>query len=52
MKRKMVHAEEFDAFTKWRAVHFWQSGELRRIKRRANKRERREAKAAIDRGDT
>lgn len=43
----MVTADEYDAFTKWRHVLHWQDGELRRIKRRANKRERRDAKRAI-----
>ena len=43
----MVSADEYDAFTRWRSVHFWQKGELRKIKRRVSKRERREGKAEI-----
>jgi hypothetical protein len=32
--------DEWDAFTSWRRVLYWQAGELRRIKRRYNKRQR------------
>jgi hypothetical protein len=39
--------EQQDAFTGWRKVMFWQRGELRRIKRRAAKRDRRDARAEI-----
>lgn len=41
MKRHMQGGDEYDAFTKWRRMYYWQRGELRRIKRQANKRERR-----------
>ena len=44
----MRTAEEQDAFTAWRGVMFWQRGELRRIKRRAAKRDRREARHEIE----
>ncbi len=37
----MKTAEEYDAFTRWRRVLYWQRGELRKIKRRWSKRERR-----------
>lgn len=47
MKRRCVGGDEYDAFTGWRQVLFWQRGELRKIKRRASKRERRTAKAVI-----
>jgi hypothetical protein len=50
MKRPPADGDEQDAFTGWRHVMFWQRGELRKIKRRASKRERRAAKAAIERG--
>ena len=50
MKRPPANADEQDAFTKWRHVMFWQRGELRRIKRRSAKRERRKAKHAIAEG--
>lgn len=36
--------EEWDAFTNWREVVFWQRGELKRVKRRYNKRQRKAAK--------
>jgi hypothetical protein len=54
MARRVVTADEQDAFTPWRKVMFWQRGELRKIKRRAAKRERREGKADIraQRGDS
>lgn len=47
MKRRCVGGDEYDAFTGWRHVLHWRAGELRKIKRRAAKRERRTAKAAI-----
>lgn len=43
MKRRMRDADEYDAFTRWRKYYFWKRGQLAKIKRRANKRERREA---------
>ena len=36
--------EEYDAFTRWRQLLHWQAGELRRIKRRYNKRARKAGK--------
>lgn len=47
MARRIRHnGDEQDAFSRrWRKVMHWQSGELRRIKRRANKRDRRAGKA-------
>jgi hypothetical protein len=39
--------EEQDAFAGWRRVLIWQRGELKRAKRRANKRERREARQQV-----
>jgi hypothetical protein len=33
--------DEYDAFTRWRKVLYWQRGELRKIKRGYNKRVRR-----------
>lgn len=47
MRRACIGGDEQDAFTGWRKVLYWQRGELRRIKRRAGKRERRAAKAVI-----
>lgn len=47
MARRIVSMEEQDAYTGWRKVMFWQTGELKKIKRRTHKRERREAKASI-----
>jgi hypothetical protein len=45
--RRAINGDEQDAYTSWRRVMFWQSGELKRIKRRTHKRERREAKSHI-----
>lgn len=50
MKRKMHDADEFDAFTGWRHVMHWRPGAIKKIKRRSNKRERREARDNIRRG--
>lgn len=47
MKRRMIRAEEYDLYTKWRHVLFWQQGERHKIKRRTHKRERREAQQQI-----
>ena len=49
MKRACVGGDEYDAFGRWRHLYRWRGGELRRIKRRASKRERRTAKSAIER---
>jgi hypothetical protein len=42
--RRIITGAEQDAYTGWRRVLFWQSGELKRTKRRTHKRERREGK--------
>jgi hypothetical protein len=49
VKRARVGGDEQDAFTGWRRFYSWRPGELRKIKRRASKRERRTAKAVIER---
>ena len=49
MKRSCADGDEQDAFSAWRHVYRWRAGELRRIKRRSAKRERRTAKAVIER---
>jgi hypothetical protein len=46
-KRPPRDGDEQDAFSKWRGVVFWQAGELRTIKRRAAKRDRRLARSEI-----
>lgn len=43
-KRRMINAEEYDAYTRWRRMLFWQRGELAKVKRRTHKRERQEGK--------
>lgn len=43
--------DEQDAYTGWRKVMFWQKGELKKIKRRTHKRERRESKRDIRKED-
>ena len=45
-RRVIVGWDEQDAYTGWRRYLFWQRGELRRIKRRTAKRDRRWAKHA------
>lgn len=40
-------ADEWDAFTKWRTVLFWQPGERKRLKRRSHQMDRRKAKREI-----
>jgi hypothetical protein len=47
MKRACVGGAEYDAFTGWRHVLHWRPGELRKIKRRANKRDRRTVRVII-----
>lgn len=47
-RRRAIDADEQDAASKyWRQRVFWQRGELRKIKRRISKRERREGKDEI-----
>lgn len=46
MPRPVRGWDEQDAFTGWRRYLFWQRGELRRIKARANRRDRRRARWA------
>ena len=43
-KGKLHRYEEWDAFTGWRKKLHWQQGELKAIKRRYNKRQRKEAR--------
>lgn len=49
MKRACHNADEYDAFTKWRRYYRWKPGQLRLLKRRASKRDRRQARAEIRR---
>lgn len=52
MKRIAINGDETDAFSrKSRPLLRWKPGQLAEIKRKANKRERRQAKTAIQRGD-
>jgi len=46
---KQYTAEEQDAFSKWRHMQNWQRGELKAIKRRHSKFQRRLAKLEISR---
>ncbi|GJF06692.1 hypothetical protein [Pseudonocardia sp. D17] len=46
MARQVRGWDEQDAFTGWRRVLFWQRGELRRTKARANRRDRRRSRWA------
>lgn len=41
MKRPPRDGEEQDAFTGWRRYLRWKPGQLRKVKRRSNKRDRR-----------
>lgn len=47
--RRCVDYEEQGAHTGWRQVLFWQSGELAKVKRRTNRRERRERRLDAER---
>lgn len=49
MKRACHDADEQDAFTKWRRYYRWKPGQLRTLKRRSSKRDRRQAQADIRR---
>lgn len=46
MKRQMKTAAEYDAFTRWRRYYCYLSraGTVKKIKRQANRRERREGR--------
>jgi hypothetical protein len=47
--RRSIAADEKDATSRyWRSRLYWQRGELRKIKRRMNKRERREGRREIE----
>jgi hypothetical protein len=46
---KLKTGDEWDAFTNWRKVVFWQRGELKRIKRRYAKRQRRAGRRGLTR---
>ncbi len=47
MKRCCVNTDEFDILRGWRRYFHWRAGACKKIKRRINQRERREAKAII-----
>lgn len=46
-RRPLTSWEQQDAFSGWRRVMFWQRGELRKIKRRESRLQRRRARAEI-----
>jgi len=46
MKARLV-GQEYEAFTGWRKCLFWQKGELKKVKRGFNKRQRKEAKSDL-----
>lgn len=52
-RRQMVSWDEQDAYTPWRKVlcYLQYPGVVKKIKRKTHRRERREAKQAIRRGD-
>lgn len=39
--------DEFDAFSHWRRLTFWRRGELRKIKQRSHRRDRRAARRDV-----
>jgi hypothetical protein len=45
--RRAVNGDEVDAHSRWRRVIAWRRGEVAAIKRRTNRRERREGNAEI-----
>jgi len=46
-KTKLKSGDEYDAFTKWRNVLNWRAGQIKAVKRKFNKRVRREASNLI-----
>lgn len=47
-RQKLKGADEFDVVSRyWRGITGWDRGVVKRIKRRMNKRARKEAKAAV-----
>lgn len=48
-RRRILHEEEHDVYTKWRKLLYWtqRPGAVKKVKRRTHKRERREAKFEI-----
>ena len=48
-KRKAVGGDEQDAFSPWRSLLRWRPGEVKALKRKANKRERKQARDDIRR---
>jgi hypothetical protein len=48
MKRLIKTGDEQDAYTKWRSMFIWRSGEIKKIKKRTHRRERRENKQWIN----
>ena len=53
-RRPVVNGDEQDAYTRWRSVlcYTQRAGVVKAIKRTTHKRERREARAAIRRGNS
>jgi hypothetical protein len=49
VKRRMVDGDEYDAYTRWRHLLHWRPGQIKAIKRRTHKRERREGRREADR---
>lgn len=47
IRRRIVTGDEQDVHTRWRHALVWRRGEVRRVKRTTNRRERREGKADI-----
>lgn len=47
MTRRVVGSDERDAYGGWRGLYRWKPGQLRRIKRRTHKCERRETERVI-----
>lgn len=46
-KRKTVGGDEVDAFSATRRAHNWRAGQLKAIKTRANRRDRRETRREL-----
>lgn len=45
-RTRLKDGDEVDAFTRWRRVYSWKPGRLAAIKRKHNKRVRKQAKSA------
>ena len=46
-REKLISGDEYDVLTQWRRVHAYKAGTVKAIKRKFNKRTRRQAKESL-----